>query len=456
MLIQFSVANYKSFHGETTFSFLPAKRIVDHKDHLICDEAGKTVEVLPVAAIFGANASGKSNLVDAIRFAKKLILKGSSEFEQIQTNPFKLDLESITQPSLFEFSLKHEGVVYTYGFKVTATEVKEEWLYAVYEQRRVLLFERVSGEVPMVIKAGSSLAKSSSNMKQLRFIEKSTRKNQLFLKKLSENNNEIISPLMKWFQYHLEIMSPNYKANNIVLRAHDDKTFIDYISGFLRLADTGIHQLICLSEDFDVDRHFGYMPEPIRADIVEKMNTIDSEEKMALLNQKSNSNQRDAVLIDGIKRKYLNLNTEHVTTEGEPISFDLDDESDGTIRLMDYSPVIYDLQKNDKTYIIDELDRSLHPHLTRLLIESHLKGSSKQNVRGQLLFTTHESSLLDLELLRPDEIWFMEKDKGYSSHLTSLSDYKIRKDLRIERNYLIGRFGAIPFIGNLNELIGEE
>lgn len=156
-------------------------------------------------------------------------------------------------------------------------------------------------------------------------------------------------------------------------------------------------------------------------------------------------------------RRVLTLTTHHRDHDGEIVHLDLGDESDGTLRLLHLVPALLDLTSNDDVIVVDELDRSLHPHISWLYVDAFLHGVTEHGHRGQMILTTHDTNLLDLELLRRDEIWFVEKDRHAASHLTSLAEFRlVRKDLRIDTGYLAGRFGAIPFVGDVERLFDDE
>jgi hypothetical protein len=159
--------------------------------------------------------------------------------------------------------------------------------------------------------------------------------------------------------------------------------------------------------------------------------------------------------IEGIEGVvFRKLLSRHRRSDGQAIDFDLTAESGGTRQLLDLAPALPDVWENDRVFLVDELDRSLHTHLSRLFLETVIAGITEKGARGQFIMATHDTNLLDRKLLRRDEIWFMEKDDAGASHLTSLADYKVSEGLNYENGYLNGRFGAIPFIGDHRKLLG--
>lgn len=450
MLLQFIVENFRSFHQESILNLVPAKSRI-HKDHILKDsESGRPVEALPLAVLYGANASGKSNLIRAISFAQKLVIEGTRSDSPVPTEPFRLATEAADKPSRFEFLFKHEHILYTYGFLTTRTEIKEEWLFAVLKRKEVLLFERITDAGSVKVVFGSTMKTTKDEAKRLQFVAAGTRPNQLFLTEANERNVEVVKPIAHWFRDHLTIIWPDAQYQSLALRAHTDKQFADYLAAFLRVADTGIQNIALVAEKLDMTRHFPDMPEEFQKELLDGLERT-SDHTVAVFK----SNDFYTLRQDQKKQpELLTLRTEHQIQGGKSVRFNTADESDGTNRIMHMAPALLDLQSSDDVYIIDELDRSLHPLLCRLYVETFLRGVKEKHTRGQMILSTHETCLLDLELLRRDEIWFVEKDQAASSRLTSLAEFDIpvRADLKVARGYLAGRFGAIPFIGDIRRL----
>jgi AAA15 family ATPase/GTPase len=450
MLLRFSVSNYNSFKDEVSLNMMPVKSRT-MKDHIISDVEGKHTEVLPIATIYGANASGKSNLVSAMEFARKLILTGTRPDNSTGVKPFLLDNAMSQAPSRFEFTFKHEGIIYTYGFVVSAQMVHEEWLFGYFTNQESKVFERVTTDKRTKVVPGSRLL---AEKKQI-FIDvfaDGTRPNQLFLTEAHEKNIDIIKPVMHWFREHLQIIRPNTQYMALALRARDDKEFTKFLANFLRLAGTGIDGIQCISEELKPEKHLHSFP-PDAREIIEQ---AISDEKSTTVSLQGSGDfftiHRDA---NGVPI-YVRLLTEHHRTDGLTIPFETTAESDGTRRLMHLAPMLLDVWGRDRVFVIDELDRSLHTYLSRLFLQTCLASITAKHAQGQFILTTHDTNLLDRNLLRRDEIWFMEKDVEGASHLTSLAEYKVSEGLNYENGYLNGRFGAIPFIGNISDLLREE
>jgi len=448
MLLQFAVENFRSFRNEALLNLIPAKKAREQKEHILTDEVGRTVQAVPAAAIYGANASGKSNLVAAIDFARELVVGGTKGEQSIPVHPFRLDPNTRSKPSRFEFVVKHDGVLYTYGFLVSAQRIEEEWLFAVFNKQEVRLFERVTRDSVAEIEFGPQAADTKEDRQVLDLVARTTRPNQLFLTEANERNVEKLKPLMRWFLDHLQIITPESQFQYLELRAHTDEEFIHAIGEFLHRADTGIDEVAAVREEFDPDKVLPGMPDEVRQKFLGDLNTGDHRAILIHDGRKFCTVARDAQF--GEDPVLLSLKMRHRAADGSVVDFDPEDESDGTLRLMHLVPLLLDLKSNEKVYVVDELDRSMHPLLCRLFVQTFIEQTIKGGSKGQLVLTTHEPELLDQKLLRRDEVWFVEKASTGGSVLRSLAEYRVRNDLRIGRGYLNGRFGAIPFLEREN------
>jgi len=438
MLLQFAVKNFLSFKDEVVLNMAPAKGQA-HSSHVFSYQAGKRVECLPIAALYGANASGKSNLIQAISFAQELIVIGTKSNDNIGVSPFLLDSDCRNKPSSFEFIFSLEKVLYNYGFSVTDRQVEEEWLFAYYSNREMKIFERKTVDGKVIVESGNAFFTSKKERLIIGFIAEGKRTNQLFLHEASERNVLKIIVIINWFKYNLQIIPPDSEYSPLVNRAYREKDFVRYLSLFMNEIDTNINE-VKVEKTKDKD-FFNELPDEIKEDL--KNNKI--------LNINDTTN-----LIEDVdsENAIITLLSEHVTKQGNKIPFDFGQESDGTKRMLHLFPILYKDEMNEMVFIIDEIDRSLHPLLSRYLLDIFIK-SIEKDIKRQIIFSTHETNLLDLDLLRRDEIWFVEKDEFGSSHLTSLAEYKVRKDLRIANGYLNGRFGAIPFLGDPCKILDD-
>jgi uncharacterized protein len=441
MLLQFTFENFACFSEESHFSMV-ASADEEHADHLVQIETGRKPRILRTATLYGANAHGKTKMIEALRFARSLIVDGTKSGQPIRVSPFRLDKQRLDAPSRFEFVISYESVEYTYGFLVDSERVHEEWLYARPNVQEVPYFERVTdSQEKVTVEAGFSLVGRAKKERQfIEFVAKGTRPNQLFLTEAVDRNVEKLEPLYNWFKDVLTIISATARFQPIEVRSSKEQDFVTFIGNFLKKAGTGIDSVEAVEEEWDYDKCLPGVPEDIK-------NKMEADVKKGrIINFMTDEGASFSICIDKSgKIVMVRLKTVHVGKDGLRVLFDFEEESAGTQRLMDILPILADIRADEKVYVIDELDRKLHPLLSRLFIESYLEQCCDER-RGQLIFTTHDTHLLDLNLLRRDEIWFLQKDSEGSSKLYSLSDLKVRPDLKIEKGYLNGRFGGIPVI----------
>lgn len=447
MLIQLTIQNFLSFRDEVTFSMVGVNSDQQHIDHLAEDAAGKGRSILPIGAIYGANAAGKSNLIEAISFAKNLVVQGTRSSQTIPVSPFKLGDYS-KQPSKFEFIFTHQGDQYSYGFKLNREQIFEEWLYGTPQGKKqeVRYFERVtSSKKETTVEYGSKLkGRSKKHQQFLDFIAQGTRPNQLFLTESLERNVTALQPIFDWFLKVLTIIPAEADYTPLEISILSDESFTDFLSEFLKFAGTGIDSIVTEKVELDFERHLPTLPKVLRDNLIQELNKAEKN-SMAMI---ENLEGTRFLLFkdDQSQLTLIQLRTRHRSEEGEFIDFSIEEESEGTQRLINLIPALFILkQEEEKVIFLDELDRRLHPLLSRNFVQVAINCRDKKN---QLIFTTHDTNLLDLDLLRRDEIWFVEKSEQGVSNLYSLAEFKMKPDLKIEKGYLNGRFGAIPFFGN--------
>ncbi len=449
MLIRFSVSNFRSFRDEVSLSFLPGKA-TSHNEQLIAqNELG--IDLLKFAMVYGANASGKSNLVRAIAFARSLVLEGTRPKQRIKVEPFKLERACAFAPTRMEFEfVAPNGQAYAYGFAITSDKIMEEWLsHFTSSDSEEVVFERRfvedDGEETASYRYHFNEAVWSEDADQfLPFVGRMTRPNQLLLTQLFEAGIAEIDPILAWF-LSIEFIFPESKHYSLPQLVRTDEQFSDALSRFLREMDTGVD---CVKlQALSTDELAALIPQQMIDDMVQTISDVSdvspqtAESNMTLIGP---SDERLVVQLneDGSYRAYA-LGTVRQSAEQQEIDFELSEESDGTKRLFDLFPSLY--SANNRIFIIDELDRSLHPNL----VEKFLAFFLRQKNGTQLLVTTHESTLLNLSLVRRDSIWFTEKRPNGATDLYSLEAFKPRKDRDIRKGYLNGRYGAVPVLGEL-------
>ncbi len=433
MLIRFRVSNFLSFKDEVEFSMIPG-RTKQHFDHVVPGGSGRNdIDLLRSAVIYGANAAGKSNFVKALGFAKRLVLRGIQARKPIPIKPFKLDANSSAQPSKFEFEIRRNGNDYLYGFEINETQILTEWLHQIKKTTSAIIFERKTDvKKKTTFEFGSNIKFENKKEEEfLEFVARGTRPNQLFLTESIDREVKYFQVIYDWFE-KLVVIYPESRYD-LVLDVTDKSTnaMVDY----LKKSGTGVcgFDLKSISPETEI-------PKTVLDDVTkelkpgELMRLMESSEGQRYQISKNAQGELAAFKLM-LKHKMADCNDDTL--------FDPDEESDGTIRLMDLSPIVTNSEIEPKVFVIDELDRSLHPNLCYQLIQDFLAKPSQ----SQLIVTTHESNLLTFDLLRRDEIWFVEKDQGGATKLYSLEEYTPRYDKDIQKGYLLGRFGAIPIIG---------
>jgi uncharacterized protein len=446
MLIQLTIENFLSFRDEVTFSMVGVSSDRQHADRLIEDAVGKGRSVVPIAAIYGANASGKSNLIKALIFAKELILEGTRSNRSIPISTFKLG-DYIKKPSKFEFIFTHQDARYSYGFKLNREQILEEWLHAIPagKKKEVMYFERITSlDKKTSVDYGLLLTGKSQKRKQfLEFIAEGTRPNQLLLTEAIDRNVEALFPVANWFANVLTIISADSDITKLEVAALRDKSFTDFLCEILRLSGTGIDGIEAKEVELDFDKYFPNMSKIEKDEFLEEF--LGKDDNAALIDG-ANGKQYVIIKNENEKLRLIQMTTQHRHENGTLVDFTMDEESEGSQRLINLIPVLFLLKySHEEVIFIDEVDLRLHPLLSYFFVKKAIESGDTGN---QLIFTTHDTNLLDLELLRRDEIWFVEKDRQGSSSLYSLAEFKTRPDLKIEKGYLNGRFGAIPFFGN--------
>lgn len=440
MLIRFAVENFASFKDMTEFNMM-ASKIVRHSDHVVsCN--GK--RVLKSAVLFGPNASGKSNFVKALLFGRDAVIFGLDKVDSFKKY-FRLDSSCKDKPGVFQFDIFTNGHFYSYGFAISyqTKSVVEEWLYNIdKEDKEICLFHReANGNGGYEIDSDLSF---ENNKEKVRFEiykeEISSKKNdqKMLLRLIADrvpDNIDEYSPFRDVFVWiaKLKIISPNLKYSGIeeLLNA-DNKN--NQLNDTLSYLDTGIKSILRKQ----------VAPETIYPfQNPDEINQFLGQVSIRLGKRKSGIFQVGPSIYEFCKesngeiKAYKLLNNHGDKSE----LFEFGDESDGTQRMFSLIPIINDSAFNYVT-VIDEIDRSLHTEATREIIK--LFFSISKNVNSQLIVTTHDTNLLDLDFLRQDEIWFINRKKDCSSELYSLNAFNERFDKKIEKEYLLGRYGAVP------------
>lgn len=416
MLLRFGVSNYRSIRDYQEL-LLVASSVKEHQAQVMTVNR-LNAKVLPTIGIYGANASGKSNLLQAFAFMRRMLLKShanGSATGGIARTPFQLDSDVLKQPSHFDCDVVISEVRYHYGFVIDDDAVREEWLYAYPSKYRQVWFHRQRDEKPTFYFGKSLKGKNKT-------IEALTRDNSLFLSAAAQNNHQQLSEIYRYFEQNFfwyldaEPSFDRFEASYL-----DNGLMNKRIIQFLTAADIGI---------LDARLEKAAVTGP---SVVESI--------QAALNKNESINAR--------------LRFGHQSIDGQPVFLKLGDESRGTLQLLTLLGPIFQALENGQILLIDELDTSMHSLLSLQLLKLFNSPTSNKG-HAQLIFTTHDTNLLDSAVLRRDQIWLTEKDKKGATHLYPLTDIRTRPTDNLEKGYLQGHFGGIPFLGDLEALLAAD
>ncbi|MBN4079238.1 ATP-binding protein [Beggiatoa alba] len=420
MLIEFTVTNFRSIKTEQSFSLVKGKGEELEWGNVFQPSGAGNPALLHSAAIYGPNAAGKSNLVKALQTMRDVVVESATKMQHGDELPvisFRLDVETEQAPSQFEVVFVVDGVRYQYGFAATRSRVTGEWLLAFPKGPPQRWFSRVWDEARQMYdwKMGQAL----SGQKQL--WRESTRPNALFLSTAVQLNSEQLQPVYNWFSRTLRIAQLGGWGSWFTASLCENPGSRERVVDFLKAADLDIHDVQVTRKKFDVHSLPDDMPSSLKTQLVEELNNKDM----------------------------MEIKTLHQTAEGRTVLFDFDDESDGTQKLFAFAGPWLDSLEHGFVLFVDELHYNLHPKLVRFLIELFHSPETNPN-NAQLVFTTHETSILSQEVFRRDQIWFCEKDGGQATEVIPLSDFSPRKNREnLEMSYLAGRYGALPYIRKL-------
>ncbi|MBN2147988.1 MAG: AAA family ATPase [Anaerolineales bacterium] len=442
MLIEFTVGNFRSFKEPITLSMVAAKLKardprVNENNTIVIDEK---LTLLTSAAVYGANASGKSNLVQALRFMRDFVLGSSRDTqvaEPIDVESFRLSTETTDAPSFFEAVFITKGTQYRYGFEANQERILSEWLFYVPKQREVRLFIRHEDQI-----------ECGRGFKEGRGLEERTRSNALFLSVVAQFDGPLATEVLLWFRM-LGIISglSDVGYRGYTVQKLEEENFRVAIISMLKQLDLGI---------LDVRVEKSAEVEPLAAPVF----TVSIEAPEGI----SESVQRKLEQVLGKSAvRPMGIYTVHTKYDanGAPVGEELFDlgvhESEGTQKLFFLTGPLIDTLNTGRVLVIDEMEARMHPLLTRAII-GMFNSQETNPKRAQLVFTTHDTNLLSNKIFRRDQIWFVDKDDFGASHLYSLAEIrldetKVRNDASFENDYIQGRYGAIPFLGGLRRVV---
>ncbi len=415
MLVQFTVENFLSIRDKVYLSLEPSKDS-EHPENLITKGDYKAVNSV---AIYGANASGKSSLFKAITVALIMIRNSNNVqvTDKLPMTPFKFDFESRNKPTPFEFTfIAKDGRKYIYGFSATTEKVVEEYLYCYNTSKPTLLFDLNENEKPKFNRAYKVKLEAAYQMNTA---------NKLFLATATTWNVECTKSPFEWLAESIDTFTDVMELGGVAFekyRTDENRKYIEFTKNLLKQADINISSI-----EVDAKEVMGGPALPFQ--IVVQGKIIPPNEG---------------------KHYDVEITTGHTVVDenGEKTEFSLtlQEESIGTQLLFFYGPLLKDAFEKGKTIVLDEIDKSMHPSLVKFIM--NLFRDSDVNKNGaQLIVTTHETGILSLDMFRRDQIYFTEKDsKSGVTDLYSLDEFSVRKTENIEKGYLMGRYGAIPFL----------
>tara|TARA_R110000868_G_scaffold19310_14_gene83237 strand:- start:1342 stop:2667 length:1326 start_codon:yes stop_codon:yes gene_type:complete len=436
MILQFSIKNYRTFKERAVLSFIASNYDKDTRENEnIYYNEKFGLRLLKSAVIYGANASGKSKLLDAFAFMRHYVINSSKESQkgdEIDVHPFRLNSATENEPSEFEIIFIYKDILYRYGFEATKTRVISEWLFYKPKTKEIELFYRDNNKFDT---HSRSFSKGKTVIK-----EGLLRDNALLLSVAAQFNDKTSINVIDWFKRLKTLSGLNESGfQGYTMSKTEDPIHKAKILDLLKAADLGIIDIKL--QKLDIDKLPKDLPKEIRDKILREVNDEKAEYISDVLTT---------------HKKY--------DVKGRPIdhvSFSLDDdESSGTRKYFALTGPILDVIENGYTLVIDELDSKLHPNLVCRIVS--LFNSNELNPKNaQLIFNTHDTNLLSTGLFRRDQIWFTDKNKYGEAKLYSLADFKsdeVKKSESFEDNYIRGKYGAVPFLGffeNLNNILSQ-
>lgn len=423
MLIQFSVKNFKSFKEKITFSMEAG--VGNENEENIINLESLNDRILKTTSIYGANASGKTNLISAFTAAIMMVRKSNNRQvgeKLIEMEPFAFDEKSKLEPCEFEFIFYANSNKYVYGFIADKEKIYEEYLYQYFSAKPTRIFERTNCNEYKFLQSDEG---------KLNSIKNQNIDNKLFLATATTWNYDKTKEPYLWFAKNIDTYLGGMILSDFALESYskdENEELKNFTLKLLNEADIIIKDFNVEIEERDIDNNFLMLLKNLN------MPTPEMPQK-----------QKD------IKIKMVH---EVKNEDNKLITYDLNlvNESSGTQILFSFAPILKNVFEKGKILVIDEIERSLHPSLVEMIIKFfHNPEINKGN--AQLIFNTHNTNLLTLDIFRRDQIWFAEKDseKG-ATELYPLDDFSVRKNENIQKGYLNGRYGAIPFVATGNSL----
>lgn len=423
MIVYFKVGNYKSINEEVTLNFNTSS-ISEHLESNVIENDKRPL--LKSILLYGHNASGKSKILEALVFFKWFINNSAIEkqsTEEIDVEPFKFSESSSKKPSFFEICFILGKQKFRYGFETDMNNIHKEWL----------LESKINKEYPVFLRIGQEIKVDLKRFENAENLEKRTRKNALFLSVASQWNVQKAQKINNWIESIFTVhglADENYRSFTIDLLKN--KKYTTIINNFIQKADLGINSIDIFEVPIQIEEIIKKIPEELKGIYRDKF--ADRSETAVYTNHNKYNDKNEII-------------------GNVPLLLDKS-ESEGTRKYFNLIGLLITALLEGRLVVIDEFDARLHTLLSKAIIR--LFNSSKIKSKAQLLVASHDTALLDRDLLRRDQIYFIEKNNYGATKAVSLVEYKPRKDTPFDKNYLEGKYGGIPFVDDLESLISNE
>ena len=434
MIIEFTVGNFNSFNEKRTLCLEASGGVSELKNNFFTFEKHTLLRTI---VLYGANSSGKSNLIMALAAMKNCVLSSVrlNDNEALSYQPFLLAKDSIEQPTFFEIVFIAEKRTFRYGFEYNQSEIRNEWLFEVKKTKESPLFIRTIEGI------GVSDAFPEGKGK-----ESATNNNRLFISLVAQLGGKTAKQILQWFSDYKVLSGVD---TSLLSRVYDN----DYTDLSLKILNKQLDGYEFLLQFYN-DIKLGFSDIEIKEADNELFLWIKS--KKTLFSDSENEQRKKIPILNTIHNQY-DINGNII----DKVSWsNYQHESEGTKKIIAYSGPIFDTLRKGKILVIDELDSKLHPLITMQIIRLFNNPKTNPN-NAQLIFATHDTNLLSTDIFRRDQIWFTEKDNREQTDLYLLDDFvfadgtKVRKDANLEKNYIAGRYGAIPYITNTLEIFND-
>ena len=426
MLITFKVSNYRSFRDEAVLSMM-ASGLKEYKDSLI---SYGPKNVLPAAAIYGKNGGGKSNLLRAFWLGVQFVRNAQRtqhEKASIPMQAFSLNDFSQNEPSSFEYTYMQDGIKYVYGFSATKAKIVTEYLYHSPKGQKATIFERKSQDFSFPI---------DTEKKRKELISEAVASNQLYFAVSCTMNYQTCIAAMKWFRENVVFSRDYTDIPNQIIEHAEDAGMLKAILSAAQKADLGIQDMKFEISDKELSKREELpdnLPDDVKAALQNLMKALSSA-----------PNDAEARLrVSEIKATSLHYG---ISKSGDTKYYPLElaDESDGTKHLMALAPAIEKTLSSGGILVVDEIEKEMHPLLVEYIVARYQSKNSNKT-GAQIVFTTHNTELLNMEVLRRDQVYFVDKDKKTgASELYCITEFSPHPDENIRKGYLVGKYGATP------------